>query len=121
MAVRPRARRQRYGSGLGLFLFLLPGVGVYTLLMLYPSVLSIYYSLLNWDGGPLSSAQFVGLGNFQQMLSDPYLPGALLNNLRVLCLSWAFTLPMALVLAFAITRLRHGGSVYRFLFFVPHI
>ena len=47
-------RRSHYGSGLGIFLFLLPGVGVYTVLMLYPSLLSLYYSVLDWEGGPVS-------------------------------------------------------------------
>ena len=45
-------RRSQYGSGVGIFLFLLPGVGVYTTLMLYPSLLSLYYSVLDWEGGP---------------------------------------------------------------------
>jgi raffinose/stachyose/melibiose transport system permease protein len=121
MARRAGGRRAQYGSPLGILLFLLPGLGTYTVLMLYPSVLSLYYSLLDWNGGPLSRAPFVGLANFQQMLGDPYLPGALLNNARVLFLSWAFQLPLALLLAFAITRLRRGGSVYRFLFFIPVI
>jgi ABC-type sugar transport system permease subunit len=102
-------------------LFLLPALGLYTLLMLYPSVMSVYYSLLNWNGGPLSGAPFVGLANFQQMLGDPYLPGALVNTARVVFLAVVFQLPMALLLAFAITRLRHGGSLYRFLFFLPVI
>jgi ABC-type sugar transport system permease subunit len=76
---------------------------------------------LNWNGGPLSQAQFIGLDNFRQLFSDPYLPPALVNNLRVLFLSWAFQLPLALLLAFAIVRLRRGGSVYRFLFIIPYI
>ncbi len=121
MAMRARGPRARYGSPLGIFLFLLPGLGVYTILMLYPSVMSLYYSVLDWNGGPLSQARFIGLDNFRQMLSDPYLPGALINNARVLLLDWAFQLPLALLLAFAITRLRRGASIYRFLFFIPVI
>ena len=62
-----------------------------------------------------------GLECGDRMLSDPYLPGALVNNARLVFLSVVFQLPMALLLAFAITRLRRGGSVYRFLFFLPVI
>lgn len=121
MVVQRRSRLVRYGSPLGIFLFLLPGLGTYTVLLLYPSLLSLYYSVLKWDGGPVSSAPFVGLANFQQMLSDPYLPIALSNNVRLLLLCWIFQLPVAVILAFAITRLRHGGSIYRFVFFLPVI
>lgn len=114
-------RRSHYGSGIGIFLFLLPGVGVYTVLMLYPSLLSLYYSVLDWEGGPVSRAPFVGLDNFREAFDDPVVGKALANNGRVLFLSWAFQLPLALILAFTLARLRHGAALYRFLFFVPVI
>ncbi len=114
-------RRSHYGSGLGIFLFLLPGVGVYTLLMLYPSLLSLYYSVLDWEGGPVSNAPFVGLDNFREAFDDPVVARALGNNARVLFLNWAFQLPLALILAFTLARLRHGAALYRFLFFIPVI
>jgi ABC-type sugar transport system permease subunit len=114
-------RRSQYGSGLGICLFLLPGVGVYTTLMLYPSLLSLYYSVLDWEGGPVSRAPFVGLDNFREAFDDPVVADALGNNARVLFLNWAFQLPLALILAFTLARLRHGAALYRFLFFIPVI
>ena len=114
-------RRSHYGSGLGIFLFLLPGVGVYTILMLYPSLLSLYYSVLDWEGGPVGDAPFVGLDNFREAFDDPVVREALGNNARVLFLNWAFQLPMALLLAFTLSRLRRGAALYRFLFFIPVI
>jgi ABC-type sugar transport system permease subunit len=116
-----KRRRSHYGSGLGIFLFLLPGVGVYTVLMLYPSLLSLYYSVLDWEGGPVGNAPFVGLDNFREAFKDPVVPQALANNARVLFLNWAFQLPVALILAFTLSRLRHGAALYRFLFFIPVI
>jgi len=105
----------------GISLFLLPAVGIYTALMLYPSLLSLYYSVLDWEGGPVSAAPFVGLDNFRQMLADPIVPRALANNARRLSLDWGFMLPAALMLAFVLSRLRHGASIYRFLFYIPVI
>jgi raffinose/stachyose/melibiose transport system permease protein len=122
---RPRAaapttsRTARYGSALGIFLFLLPGVGVYTLLMLYPSLMSLYFSLLDWEGGPIAQAPVVGLDNFRQMLQDVFVRVALLNNGRMLALNWTFQLPLALLLAYVLSRLRRGASLYRFLFYIP--
>jgi raffinose/stachyose/melibiose transport system permease protein len=122
---RPRAaapttqRTARYGSPLGILLFLLPGVGVYTLLMLYPSLMSLYFSLLKWEGGPIAQAPVVGLDNFRQMAQDAYVRLALLNNGRLLALNWTFQLPLALLLAYVLSRLRRGASLYRFLFYVP--
>ena len=121
MSVRKKPLSSHYGGSLGILLFLLPGLGIYTLLMLYPSMLSLYYSVLEWQGGPIRSAPFVGLGNFIQTLKDPYLAGALKNNGRLLIINWTFQLPISLLLAFILTRLRRGMSFYRFLFYIPVI
>ena len=118
---RRSKRRSSYGSDIGIFLFLLPGIGVYTLLMLYPTALSLYYSVLDWQGGPVSDAPFVGLDNFRALVDDQYVRMALGNNTRVLLLGWLFQLPMALLLAFTLSRLRRGAPMYRFLFFIPVI
>src|SRR5688500_20187643 len=106
MRLERRRRRSHYGSGLGIALFLLPGVGVYTALMLYPSALSLYYSVLDWEGGPVGRAPFVGLDNFRAMFDDPVVRKALGNNVRLIFLSWACPLPGALVRAVRLGRPR---------------
>ena len=111
MLSKKRAFSINYGSPLGIVLFLLPGLGIYTLFMLYPSLLSLYYSVLEWQGGPVSAAPFVGLANFQKMLDDPYILKALSNNGRMLFLNWVFQLPVALLLAYVLSRLRRGLRV----------
>lgn len=121
MLKRNPAGRSRYGNPRDALLFLLPGVGAYTVLMLYPSLLSLYYSVLEWEGGPIAAAPFVGLANFRQMLGDPFVRGALTNNGRMLLLNWVFQLPLALALAYILSRLRRGAGVYRFLFYIPVI
>ena len=104
-----------------LALFLFPGLAIYSVLMFYPAVISLYYSLLDWNGGPVSKAKFVGLGNFRTLIHDPYIPGALENTARLVGISWLIQLPLALLLAFAIARLKRGGSIYRFLYIIPFI
>jgi ABC-type sugar transport system permease subunit len=121
MTSRRSVRSSAYGSTVGILLFLLPGLGVYTVLMLYPSLLSLYYSVLQWEGGPISAAPFVGLANFRQILTDPFTPLALGNNTRRLFLNWIFQLPVALALAYVLSRLRRGASLYRFVFYIPVI
>jgi raffinose/stachyose/melibiose transport system permease protein len=113
------SRPRRYASSWGIFLFLLPGLGIYTLLMLYPSLLSLYFSLLNWQGGPIAAAPVVGLANFAAIAKDQFVGMALTNNGRVLLFNWAFQLPMALLLASVLSRLRNGAAFYRFVFYIP--
>ena len=113
------ARSRRYASSWGIFLFLLPGLGIYTLLMLYPSLLSLYFSVLDWQGGPIAAAPVVGLANFIAISKDQFIGMALTNNGRVLLFNWSFQLPMAMLLAYVLSRLRHGAGLYRFLFYIP--
>jgi ABC-type sugar transport system permease subunit len=89
--------------------------------MLYPSLLSLYYSVLDWQGGPIRSAPFVGLDNFKRLFTDHFILLALSNNGRMLLLNWIFQLPVALVLAYVLSRLRRGTGFYRFLFYIPVI
>ena len=84
MRSQKKISSKRYGSNLGIFLFLLPGLGLYTLLMLYPSLMSLLYSVLDCQGGPIENAPFVGLQNFLSFSEDRYIGGALLNNVREL-------------------------------------
>ncbi len=121
MKKQGKSRTYRYGSRAGIFLFLLPGLGIYTLFMLYPSLLSLYYSFLDWEGGPVRLAPFVGLENFRQIFNDPFLFAALGNNGRLLLINWAIQLPLALLLAYVLSRLRRGASLYRFMFYIPVI
>jgi ABC-type sugar transport system permease subunit len=51
-------------------LFLLPALVIFTAFVIYPILGSLYYSLTDWDG-LAPSPHFVGLANFQQLLSDP--------------------------------------------------
>jgi len=116
--LRLLSRRGRYGNPIGIFLFLLPGLGVYTLLMLYPTVQSFIYSVVKWEG-MRPAAEFGGFGYYAQMLEDPVVLIALGNNLRALALRVLVQLPIALLLAFALSRKVRGVSLFRFLFYIP--
>ena len=113
-----RARRRRYGSPLGIALFLLPSMAFYAVLMLYPSVQSIVYSLLHWEG-LRATREFVGLANYIHVLRDPVVRIALTNNLRAWLLYTFVQLPLALLLAFALTRKVRFASLFRFVFYIP--
>jgi len=112
------SRKRSYGTPLGIALFLLPGLGLYTVLMLYPSVQSFAYSLLDWEG-LRATKEFVGLANYAHVLRDPVVQVALGNNLRALLLYMVVQLPLALLLAFALSRRVRFVSLWRFLYYVP--
>ncbi len=116
----PRLSPQRrpYGSALGIILFLLPGLGLYTLLMLYPTIQSFVYSVIRWEGLRPTN-EFAGLSNYAKIVTDPVVRLAIGNNLRALFLYLFVQLPLAFVLAFALGRKARGVALFRFLYYIP--
>jgi len=106
-----------YGSNRDILLFLIPGMGAYLFIMLYPNIMSIYYSLTEWRG--YGTPVFIGFGNFKKLASDPALMIALGMVARSLILVVFVTLPIAFFLAFLLSRKLRGARVYRFFYFIP--
>lgn len=112
-------RRSGYGSGLGIFLFLLLPLGAYVLLNVYPSLMSIYYSLNEYHG--IGQMEFVGLLNFRSMIEDTKIHTSVINGFRNLFLVLFLQVPFGFVLAFVISRIAHGSKIFVFFFFMPVI
>ena len=108
-----------YGSARDIILFLVPGMGAYAFIMLYPNIASMWYSLTKWSG--YGSPQFIGLENFARMIRDPVLPTTLGMAARSLFLVLVLTLPLAFVLAFLLSRRVRGRKVFRFFYFLPMV
>lgn len=114
------SRTGHYGGPIGIALFLLPGVGLYTAVMVYPAVQSLIYSVLEWQGvRPVW--RFAGFGSYVRMLNDPIVRMALMNNLRAIFLHLFIGLPLALLLSYALTRKVRGALVFRFLYYFPNV
>jgi raffinose/stachyose/melibiose transport system permease protein len=99
-------------------IFLLPAVLVYTAVMIFPLVSTLYQSFFS------QSWQFIGLGNFVQLFTDPRLSAsfwnALGNNVWFFVIHMLVQNPIGILLAALLSnpRLRLRGF-YRTVFFVP--
>jgi raffinose/stachyose/melibiose transport system permease protein len=96
--------------------FVLPAAVVFTVLFLVPTVASFWFSLTRWD---LFSAQFIGLDNYRQFFSEPFLVQGLINTLI-----YAFSTSMlktifGLLLAVLLTSGILWQSLLRSLVFFP--
>jgi raffinose/stachyose/melibiose transport system permease protein len=101
-------------------LFLLPGLLLFLILVIYPIVQSVYYSLFNWKGfGP--AVDFVGLDNFKNILADRVFMIALRNGLFIVAFSLILQLPLSLLLAVLVGRDLPGRVFFRTVFFLPYV
>jgi raffinose/stachyose/melibiose transport system permease protein len=113
---RPRRSRRTH-----ILVFLAPALLLYSVFMVYPLLDSIRLSLMAPQGG---EEAFVGLANFQRLLTDDLLSAsfwnAVRNNLVFFAVHFVVQNPIGLLLAalLASPTLR-GATVYRTLIFIP--
>jgi N-acetylglucosamine transport system permease protein len=94
---------EKYNVQKGIFVFLAvaPAFMGYLIFTLYPNAMSIYYSLLKWDG--ISAPQFIGLKNYIAMISDRYVWRALSHNLILMVTVPPLTIIISLALSYVLS------------------
>jgi raffinose/stachyose/melibiose transport system permease protein len=114
----PRATRSGAGRRvIGVLLFVTPALLLYALYILYPVGVSIWYSLLDWNG--IGTGKFVGLSNWQRVLHDDSVLSSLRNTLIILVASFAVEIPFGLGLALLVQRLGRLGTFLSSIYIVP--
>ncbi len=115
---QPIARfARRHTAGL---LFLLPAFVVFALFVWYPIVYGFVLSLQDNSlfGG---TGSWVGLRNFQRVISDPLFGIAWSNTLKFALYGLLFGYAIPVVLAIAINEVRVGKAYFRLAFYLPVI
>ncbi len=113
----PRSWAKRWGINAGL-LFILPALLVYAAVVLYPLLSMFYLSTVSWDG--LSPTKtFIGLANFQQILSDPIFFVTLRNAAIWIVFNVGVGLALGLALALLVNQRLRGTAIFRTLYFLP--
>ena len=114
----PRAARAGGERRLGaVLLFVAPALVLYTVYVLYPVGVSIWYSMLDWNG--FAAGKFVGLANWRRLFQDQTVLGSLRNTLIILAASFAVEMPVGLALALLVQRLGRLGTVLSSIYILP--
>lgn len=109
------------GKKLSIFLFLLPGLLLYSVFFLVPTVSSLALSLTNW-GATSKHIVFVGLKNFINMLgSDTIFRSAVKASLEFSITVVVMQSVLALIFALLLVRNTRLNIVYRSIYFFPTI
>lgn len=86
---------------------------------LFPILFSIYLSFQDWDG--IGEMSFVGLAQYQFLLSDPRFWNAVGNTIIIWFMSTIPMLFFALVIAFLLHQNIRLKGFYRVAFFLPNV
>ncbi len=104
-----------------IYLFFLPGLLLYSIFFLYPTVSALFYSFTNWDG--FSEAfQFVGIDNYQRAFTaDSIFRKTIGNNLKFMFVVVIFQTLVALAFALIVLKNTKTTIFLRALYFFPTI
>jgi len=96
--------------------FVLPSAVVYTALFLVPTAASFWFSLTRWD---LYTATYIGLENFRQFFSEPFLVQGLVNTLIYAVVTSGTKTVLGLLLAVLLTSGLYAQGFLRTVIFFP--
>ncbi|MBN9235689.1 sugar ABC transporter permease [Mesorhizobium hungaricum] len=97
-------------------LFLLPGLILFSLVIVAASVETVWISLHDWDG--IGAKTWVGLANYVELADDPQFYVSLKNNI-IWLLIFMLAPPIGLALALIVNQQISGMRILKSLFFVP--
>jgi len=102
-------------------MFVVPALAFYAMFVLQPLVLSLQYSLYEWNG--VGAARWVGLENYATVFSDEELLNSIFNAFKLILFFSFIPVSVGLVTASVIRRAAIGrfGTVSRTVLFLPQI
>ncbi|MGB7425614.1 MAG: sugar ABC transporter permease [Ornithinimicrobium sp.] len=112
-----RGRRPRSKNTLSSYLMLLPALLLFGVFMFYPLLSALWTSLTDSSG--VSPGEFIGLGNYERMMSDPSFWRASLNTLLLALVSVPLTLVLGFGFALLLEKEVWGRGLFRTIILAP--
>ncbi|QCX26638.1 carbohydrate ABC transporter permease [Nocardioides jishulii] len=102
------------------YLYVSPFFVVFAMVGLFPLAYTAYVSLFEWSliGG---KGEFVGLGNYREVLDNPYFAKSLVNTFSIFLLSSIPQVLIALALAGLLNTSLRGRTFWRMSILVPFV
>jgi multiple sugar transport system permease protein len=119
MFLKRRKNNFQRSQNISAFLFLLPCSLGFLVFIVYPLIVSLVLSFMNWNG--FTAMKFVGLDNFSRMFRDTNFQISFKNNIIYTFGTVPLTIALALILASVMNAKIRGIGVFRVLFYLPNI
>jgi raffinose/stachyose/melibiose transport system permease protein len=110
--------RNFFGNKRAIATFALPALFLYTLIVTYPVVQSLYRSFFDWDG--LGKGTFTGINNYVNLMNDPLLLTSLKNGGLFALVLVVFQIGLGTVLALICADAKiKGRKILKVGYFIP--
>jgi multiple sugar transport system permease protein len=115
---------QRNQQTLTPWLFLIPGMFMFAVYVVWPILSSFWISFYDWNGlrapDGSSTAEWVGMANYRELVGDDAFGTSLKNNILWLVL-YMLAVPFGLFIAIFLNQTVWGIRMYKSLFFFPFV
>ena len=110
--------KQNKQKTLSYCVFVIPGVLIFSAVIIFPVIYSFLLSFSEWSG--YGSFNFVGIGNYLTIVTDPVFLHGLRNNLLIVAISVFGQIPLGFVLAYILhRRIVEGTQFFKTMIFLP--
>ena len=99
--------------------FLLPAFIVYSVIVMVPILVSIYYSCLDWNG--IGKKTFVGFNNYIKLFGDSVFIQAFGNNIIYIVIVMVLQLGFGFIIAVLLTYLKKGRGFIQTVYYIPSV
>jgi len=111
--------RNQLLENLGRWAFVLPVLLINLVVVVIPSVVGLGAAFTDWTG--YGTPNFIGLENFQRLLSDGVFFKALQNNLLWTALFLTAPIAVGLLGAYLLSSIKTGQMIFRIAYFIPYV
>lgn len=107
-----------YRNKRAIALFTLPALIVFTVVVFYPILQTIYRSMFDWDG--INTAKFIFLDNYKRLFKDELFYTSVKNGLIFAVLLVIYQIGIGTILALAVSDMSiKGRKILRISYFIP--
>ena len=114
-----KPKYSHWRKALAPWLFIAPILILNVVVILGPSLGSVYYAFTDWSG--VGKPTWVGLANFRRILADDVYRIALTNNLKWTLIFLTVPVAMGLLGAMLLAPIKRGQMFFRTAFFIPYV
>jgi len=101
------------------YAFIAPWLAAMVFLIGYPFAASLYFSTCEYP--PLRGPLFIGAGNYQELAHDAVFRGSMLITIIFAVVAIPLGVVLALTLALFLNSRIRGRSIYRVVYYLPHL
>lgn len=113
-----KLKKKQEDGDIAVWFMMFPSILMLIVVSIYPFLWIFRYVFYDYNG---FVAYYVGLDNFKRALHDTMFWNSVIQTFEYAAMKLVFTVPLALLIAFILSKRPRGGSFFQGIFFLPTV